>query len=178
MLHKISTRVYARASTIFRFLPSPLHHVRIKKLINNNLYVKANPLLPSPVKDKKAQHLHPQITSYQSIRGEGEGWRQELPTRWVRDAQGRVRLSAPTRVRGLLRTTQIETNAISQKRSEITYKTRGKSKENPQLLLHHFSNRKKTSIFHHKHTNIRNKCFTFAIDKTQPPFSCRSAASI
>jgi len=30
MLHNISTRVYARASTVFRFLPSPLHHVRIK----------------------------------------------------------------------------------------------------------------------------------------------------
>ena len=67
--------------------------------MNNNLGVKANPILPSPVKDKKAQHLHPQITSFQSIRGDGEGWRQELPTRWVRDAQGRVRLSAPTRVR-------------------------------------------------------------------------------
>ena len=47
---------------------------------------------------------------------------------------------------GQLQTTQIETNAISQKRSEITYKTRGKSKENPQLLLHHFSNRKKQAF--------------------------------
>ena len=67
--------------------------------MNNNLGVKAKEDLPSPVKYKKALHLHPQITSYQSIRGEGEGWRQELPTRWVRDAQARVRLSAPTRVR-------------------------------------------------------------------------------
>ncbi len=73
MLYNISTRVYARASTVFRFLPSPLHHARIKKLINNNLGVKTKEDLPSPVKNQKALHLHPQITSYQSIRGEGEG---------------------------------------------------------------------------------------------------------
>jgi len=30
MLHNISTRVYARASTVFRFLHSPLHPARIK----------------------------------------------------------------------------------------------------------------------------------------------------
>ena len=41
--------------------------------MNNNLEVKANPILLSPVKDKKARHIHPQITSFQSIRGEGEG---------------------------------------------------------------------------------------------------------
>ena len=37
----------------------------------------------------------------------------------------------------------------------------------------------KTSIFHHKYANIRNKCFTFAIDKTQLSFFfSRVAASI
>ena len=41
--------------------------------MNNNLGVKENPILPSPVKNKKALHLHPQIINYQSIRGEGEG---------------------------------------------------------------------------------------------------------
>ncbi len=41
--------------------------------MNNNLGVKAISILPSPMKDKKALHLHPQITSFQSIRGEGEG---------------------------------------------------------------------------------------------------------
>ncbi len=41
--------------------------------MNNNLGVKANPILPSPVKNKKALHLHLQITNYQSIRGKGEG---------------------------------------------------------------------------------------------------------
>jgi len=41
--------------------------------MNNNLGVKAKEDLPSPVKNQKALHLHPQITSYQSIRGEGEG---------------------------------------------------------------------------------------------------------
>ena len=41
--------------------------------MNNNLGVKAKEDLPSPVKYKKALYLHPQITNYQSIRGEGEG---------------------------------------------------------------------------------------------------------
>ena len=40
--------------------------------MNNNLGVKAKEDLPSPVKYKKALHLHPQITNYQSIRGEGK----------------------------------------------------------------------------------------------------------
>lgn len=41
--------------------------------MNNNLGVKAKEDLPSPVKNQKALHLHPQITNYQSIKGEGEG---------------------------------------------------------------------------------------------------------
>ena len=41
--------------------------------MNNNLSVKAKEDLPSPVKNKKALRLHPQIKNYQSIRCEGEG---------------------------------------------------------------------------------------------------------
>ncbi len=72
MLHNISTRVYARVRcfSFFTFTSSPS---KDKKLMNNNLSVKAKEDLPSPVKYKKALHLHPQITNYQSIRGEGEG---------------------------------------------------------------------------------------------------------
>jgi len=53
--------------------------------------VKVSPLFPSPVKAEKGPVLHTQHTLYQQIVGEGEGWRQEFRTRWVRDAQGRVR---------------------------------------------------------------------------------------
>ena len=45
-----------------------------------------------------------------------------------------------------LQTTQIETNAISQKRSEITYKTRGESKESPPLFTQPILNSKKQAF--------------------------------
>ena len=47
---------------------------------------------------------------------------------------------------GQLQITQIETNAISQKRSEITYKTRGKSKESPPLFTQPILNSKKQAF--------------------------------
>ena len=67
-----NARIRARVHrfSIFAFTSSPC---KDKKLMNNNLGVKAKEDLPSPVKYKKALHIHPQITSYQSIRGEGEG---------------------------------------------------------------------------------------------------------
>ena len=160
--------------SFFAFTSSPC---KDKKLMNNNLDVKAKEDLPSPVKNQKALHIHPQITSYQSIRGEGEGWRQELPTRWVRDAQGRVRLSAPTRVRDSCEQHQRKRTRFLKK--EVRLHT--KQEEN-RKKVHHFSlnislTRDNIRNSRYKHTNIRQKCFTYAIDKTQPPFSCRSAAA-
>ena len=43
------------------------------QLMDNALRVKASPQIPSPVKEKKALHLHPQPAIYQDIIGEGEG---------------------------------------------------------------------------------------------------------
>lgn len=64
---------YTRARRRFSFLAFTSSPNKDKKLMNNNLSVKAKEDLPSPVKYKKALHLHPQITNYQSIRGKGEG---------------------------------------------------------------------------------------------------------
>ena len=77
-----------RCFSFFAFTSSPYN---CKKLRNSDLRVNISPLFPSPVKAKKEHFLHPQYTLYQRIAGEGEGWRQEFRTRWVRDAQGRVR---------------------------------------------------------------------------------------
>ena len=82
-------RARVRCFSFFAFTSSPYD---CKNLWNSDLRVKASPLFPSPVKAKKGHLLHMQNTLYQWIAGEGEGWRQELRTRWVRDAQGRVRL--------------------------------------------------------------------------------------
>ena len=60
----------ARASAVFDFLPSPFGD---KKLWYKGLSVKASPDLPSPVKAKKGQSLHPQIANCQAVRSEGEG---------------------------------------------------------------------------------------------------------
>ena len=85
------TRTRSAASAVLRFFAFTSSPHDCKKLGNSDLRVKASPLFPSPVKAKKQHFLHAQNTLDQWIAGKGEGWRQELRTRWVRDAQGRVR---------------------------------------------------------------------------------------
>ena len=60
------TRV--RRFSFFAFTSSPQGR---KKLCISDLWVKASPLLPSQVKEKKSTILHPQNTLYQRIASEG-----------------------------------------------------------------------------------------------------------
>ena len=143
-----------RCFSFFAFTSSPYD---CKKLENSDLRVKVSPLLPSPVKAKKEHFLHAQRTQYQRIAGEGEGWRQEFQTRWVRDAQGRVR----SRVRlcgwgnrgwhGGRRN-----GRLFSKSGEEVEKRRGVSKESPQVFIRSLPILKKRNIFLVKYSIVRN----------------------
>ena len=126
-----NTRV--RRFSFFAFTSSPYD---CKKLWNSDLWVKVSPLFPSPVKAKKGPFVHAQHTQYQRFADEGEGWRQKLRTRWVRDAQGRVR----SRVRrcgwGNRGWHSGRRNGrLFKKSGEVEEKRRGVSKESPQVFI-------------------------------------------
>jgi len=109
------------------------------------------------VKAKKEPFLHAQCTQYQRVVGEGEGWRQEIRTRWVRDAQGRVR----SRVRlcgwgnsGWDR--ERRDGRLFKKSGEEVEKRRGVSKESPQVFIQSLPVLKKRNIFLAKYSIVRN----------------------
>ena len=143
-----------RCFSFFAFTSSPYDD---KELWNSDLRVKASPLFPSPVKAKKGHFLHMQNTLYQWITGEGEGWRQELQTRWVRDAQGRVR----SRVR---RCGWGNRGGHGGRRNERLFKKSGQeeenrcgvSKESPQVLIRTLLILKNRNIFLAKPSIVRN----------------------
>lgn len=87
----------------------------------------------------------------------------------MRDARARVRSGTPARVRKNTGSDERKTNTrLSSKRKEVFLRSRGESKESPQL----FSRISSISFFNpfsfNKIMLIRKKTFIFALDKTQP----------
>ena len=148
--------------------------------MNRPLQVKVSPYFPSPVNAKKGTKLHPQHANNQLITGEGEGWRQKLRTRWVRDAQARVRLGALMRARATAHG-GVERKKVwlCSKRSGVWSERSGESKESPQVFISTSLQSKNKTILPSKTSQVRNKIVIFAIDKTHfSLFTVRFAASI
>ena len=89
-LHLSSSPQRARVRCFSFFLPSPLHHTT-EETMKQRLAGEDFTLVSFTGEGEKGHFLHVQNTLYQRLVGEDEGWRQELRTRWVRDAQGHVR---------------------------------------------------------------------------------------
>ena len=134
-----------RCFSFFAFTSSPYD---CKWLENSDLRVKASPFFPSPVKAGKGYFLHAQHTLYQRIAGEDEGWRQEFRTRWVRDAQGRVRSRVGLCGWGNSGWYRERMNRrLFPKSGEEAEKRRGVSKESPQVFVCSLPILKKTKHF-------------------------------
>ena len=119
---------------------------------------------------KRMAFLHAQNTMCQRIAGEGEGWRRELLTRWVRDVQERVRSHVWRCGRGNRGWHGGRRNGrLFKKNGEKEEKSRGVSQESP-LFLFRFSLFFKSEILFVKPSTIRNWILTFALDKTQLSF--------
>lgn len=92
-----NARAWARVRrfSFFSFTSSPNED---KTLMIKKLKVKAKRRFCSPGEGKNRRNLHTYHSGFQVVKGEGEGWRQEFRTRWVRDVGARVRVDAPIRV--------------------------------------------------------------------------------
>ena len=91
-----NARAWARVwrFSFFSFTSSPNED---KILMIKKLKVKAKRRFYSPGEGKNGRNLHTYHSGFQMVKGEGEGWRQEFRTRWVRDVGARVRVDAPIR---------------------------------------------------------------------------------
>ena len=159
------TRTRRRASAVFRFLPSPLHpkgtkHWRTKlyRWRQGRIYLHRWSVKTT----RKFTRISP-IFNALRVKVKGEGKKCEL--RWVRDAQARVRLGAPTHAR-------------SNRRRSEKKKARGFPPKEAKKDTKQESIRKKVHLFlsiittaRRKHENcfvkassIRNKRFIFALE--------------
>lgn len=86
----------------------------------------------------------------------------------MRDARGCVRTDVSLRVKKWARCERAKQRGLlSPKKSGILCETSGASRKSPQVFTSHSTISRNQNKFFRKRAIIRNKVFTFALDKTQ-----------